>query len=89
MIDEVHNLLAGTRREQRRFLNVMRYLGNELEASLVCFEVSDAVDAIGGDVQLARRLDEHQLPNWRDDAEFSDMIPTLIAGHAVRVKIQP
>jgi hypothetical protein len=36
MIDEVHNLLAGTHREQRRFLNVLRYLSNELEASLVC-----------------------------------------------------
>ena len=31
------------------------------------------------DVQLARRLDEHHLPNWRDDAEFSDMIQTLVA----------
>ncbi len=30
MIDEVHNLLAGTHREQRRFLNVLRYLSNEL-----------------------------------------------------------
>ncbi len=79
MIDEVHNLLAGTHREQRRFLNVLRYLSNELEASLVCFGVSEAVDAIRGDVQLTRRLDEHHLPNWRDDAEFSDMIQTLIA----------
>jgi hypothetical protein len=79
MIDEVHNLLAGTHREQRRFLNVLRYLSNELEASLACFGVSEAVDAIRGDVQLARRLDEHHLPNWRDDAEFSDMIQTLIA----------
>jgi len=79
MIDEVHNLLAGTHREQRRFLNVLRYLSNELEASLVCFGVSEAVDAIRGDVQLARRLDEHHLPNWRDDVESSDMIQTLIA----------
>lgn len=77
MIDEVHNLLAGTHREQRRFL--LRYLSNELEASLVCFGVSEAVDAIPGDVQLARRLDEHHLPNWRDDVEFSDIIQTLIA----------
>ena len=79
MIDEVHNLLAGTHREQRRFLNVLRYLSNELEVSLVCLGVSEAVDAIRGDIQLARRLDEHHLPNWRDDAEFSDMIQTLIA----------
>ena len=79
MTVEVHNLLAGTHREQRRFLNVLRYLSNELEVSLVCFGVSEAVDAIQGDVQLARRLDEHHLPNWRDDSEFSNMIQTLIA----------
>jgi hypothetical protein len=86
MIDEVHNLLAGTHREQRRFLNVLRYLSNELEVSLVCFGVSEAVDAIRGDVQLARRLDEHHLPNWRDDSEFSNMIQTLIAAMPLEQK---
>ena len=86
MIDEVHNLLAGTHREQRRFLNVLRYLSNELEVSLVCFGVSEAVDAIRGDVQLARRLDEHHLPNWRDDSEFSNMIQTLIAAMPLEKK---
>ena len=86
MIDEVHNLLAGTHREQRRFLNVLRYLSNELEVSLVCFGVSEAVGAIRGDVQLARRLDEHHLPNWRDDSEFSNMIQTLIAAMPLEKK---
>jgi Cdc6-like AAA superfamily ATPase len=35
IIDEVHNLLAGTPREQRVILQLMRYLSNELKASLV------------------------------------------------------
>jgi len=86
MIDEVHNLLAGTHREQRRFLNVLQYLSNELEVSLVCLGVNEAVDAIRGDIQLAGRLDEHHLPNWRDDAEFSDMIQTLIAAMPLEKK---
>ena len=34
MIDEVHNLLAGSYREQRRFLNMLRFLSNDLCASL-------------------------------------------------------
>lgn len=29
MIDEVHNLLAGSFREQRRFLNMLRFLSND------------------------------------------------------------
>jgi len=79
MIDEVHNLLAGTFREQRRFLNMLRFLTNDLKVSLVVFGVNEAVDAIRGDDQLARRLDEHYLPLWEDDVEFSRLIQTLIS----------
>jgi len=31
VIDEVHNLLCGSRDQQRRFLNLLRWLGNELQ----------------------------------------------------------
>ena len=79
MIDEVHNLLAGTFREQRRFLNMLRFLTNDLKVSLVVFGVNEAVDAIRGDDQLARRLDEHYLPLWEDDVEFSRLVQTLIS----------
>lgn len=58
VIDEVHNLLAGTPREQRVILQLLRYLSNEFKASLVCLGVTDARDAIAGDTQLARRLDQ-------------------------------
>lgn len=34
MIDKVHNLLAGSYREQRRFLNMPRFLTNDLCVSL-------------------------------------------------------
>lgn len=68
MIDEVHNLLAGSYREQRRFLNMLRFLANDLRASLVVFGVNEALEAVRGDDQLARRLDGHYLPLWEDDA---------------------
>lgn len=50
VIDEVHNILAGTYREQRIVLNTLRFLSNRLQISLVCFGVNDAREAIGGDV---------------------------------------
>ena len=53
---------------------------------MVSFGVSEAVDSSRGDVQLARRLDEHHLPNWRDDSEFSSMIQTLIAAMPLEKK---
>ena len=40
VIDEVHNILAGTYREQRIVLNTLRFLSNRLQISLVCFGVS-------------------------------------------------
>ena len=42
MIDEIHNILAGTHREQRIVLNALRFLRNELKISLICFGVTDA-----------------------------------------------
>ena len=35
IIDEVHNLLSGAAGQQRRFLNLLRWLGNELQIPLV------------------------------------------------------
>lgn len=78
MIDEVHNLLAGSYREQRRFLNMLRFLANDLCAPLVVFGFKEALEPIRGDDRIARRLDEHFLPLWEDDVEFSSLIQTLI-----------
>lgn len=46
VFDEVHNLLAGTPREQCVILQLLRYLSNEIKASLVCLGVSEARDAL-------------------------------------------
>lgn len=63
---------------------MLRFLANDLCASLVVFGVNDALDAIRGDDQLARRLDEHFLPLWEDDVEFSRLIQTLISAMQLR-----
>jgi superfamily II DNA or RNA helicase len=31
IVDEIHHLLAGSATRQRQFLNVLKYLGNELK----------------------------------------------------------
>jgi Cdc6-like AAA superfamily ATPase len=49
VIDEVHNLLAGSPREQRVILQLFRHLSNELKASLVFLGIADAREAIAGD----------------------------------------
>jgi hypothetical protein len=78
VIDEVHNLFAGTPREQRVILQLLRYLSNELRASLVCLGVTDARDAIAGDTQLARRLEQIVLPRWKPDEEFQEVVTAIL-----------
>ena len=84
VIDEVHNILAGSYREQRVVLNTLRYLSNELKLSLVCFGVTEARDAISGDVQLARRFDEFSLRRWSADAEFEALVGSILRNLPLR-----
>ena len=51
ILDEIHNVLAASWREQRVVFNTLRYLSNELKLSLVCFGIMEARQAINGDVQ--------------------------------------
>lgn len=78
VIDEVHNILAGTYREQRIVLNTLRFLSNRLQISLVCFGVNDAREAIGGDVQLARRFEQFTLSRWAANEDFETLVTSIL-----------
>jgi Bacterial TniB protein len=82
VIDEVHNILAGTYREQRIVLNTLRFLSNRLQISLVYFGVNDAREAIGGDVQLApplRATDPEQMGGKRTIRNVGRLDPSQYA----------
>ena len=70
IIDEIHNLLAGRIDKQREFLNVLRFLGNELQISIVGVGTKDAYLAIRSDDQLENRFEPFILPLWNNDTEF-------------------
>ena len=84
VIDEVHNILAGSAREQRIVLNTLRYLSNELHISLVCFGVADAREAISGDAQLARRFDELTLTRWSSTPAFEELMISILRNLPLR-----
>lgn len=84
VIDEVHNLLAGSAREQRVILQLFRRLSNELKVSLVCLGIADAREAIAGDTQLARRLDQLALPRWKADEEFQSLVVAILRSLPLR-----
>ena len=84
VIDEVHNILAGSYREQRIVLNTLRFLSNRLQISLVCFGVNDAREAISGDAQLARRFEEFSLNRWAANEQFEALVASILRNTPLR-----
>jgi type II secretory pathway predicted ATPase ExeA len=79
IIDEVHNMLSGSRLQQRRLLNLLRWLGNELQIPLVAVGTAEALHAIQSDDQLANRFEPIALPPWRSGKEYQQLLKTLEA----------
>lgn len=77
LIDEIHHLLAGNLTKQKAFLNVIKYLGNELEIPIVGVGTRDAFRAIQTDPQLANRFEPEMLPRWRNDDEYLQLLATF------------
>ncbi len=77
VIDEIHHILAGSMTKQKAFLNVIKYLGNELEIPIVGVGTRDAFRAIQTDAQLSNRFERALLPRWRNDQEFLRLLATF------------
>jgi hypothetical protein len=78
IIDELHNLLAGNNNVQREFLNVLRFIGNEMQITIVGVGIKDAYLAIRSDDQLENRFEPFILPLWQNDNEFSKLLKSII-----------
>lgn len=65
-VDEVHHLLAGSAHEQRAALNLLKYLENELQCSVVALGTQDARTAMQSDPQISSRFRPLEIPRWRD-----------------------
>lgn len=74
IIDELHNILAGNGHKQREFLNLLRFIGNQLQLSIVGVGIKDAYLAIRPDDQLENCFEPFILPLWRDDNEFTRLL---------------
>jgi hypothetical protein len=79
IIDEIHAMLAGSFREQRIFLNTLRFLANDLRIPLVCLGTDEAKRALMTDQQLADRFEARELPAWAEDAAFQSLLASFAA----------
>ncbi len=77
IIDEVHNVLTGPVTKQRQFLNVLKYLGNDLQIPLVGLGTPEALRAVQADPQLANRFEPAALPPWQLNQEFQMLLASF------------
>lgn len=77
IIDEIHNILAGNTSKQQEFLNILRFLGNELQLPIVGVGIKDAYLAIRSDDQLENRFEPFVLPLWKNDHEFMRLLASF------------
>lgn len=77
VIDEIHHILAGNMNRQRAFLNVLKYLGNELQIPIVAIGTRDAFRALQTDPQLANRFEPAMLPRWDFNNDFLRLLASF------------
>ncbi|NOW94767.1 TniB family NTP-binding protein [Mucilaginibacter sp. SG564] len=94
IIDEIHHILAGTMTNQRVFLNVIKYLSNELKMAIVAVGTKEAYNAINADPQLGNRFEPAPLPRWKLNEEylrlllsFEQKIPLKKASNLIQQEI--
>ncbi|WP_428390973.1 TniB family NTP-binding protein [Lichenicoccus sp.] len=77
VIDELNSLLAGTPRQQRVFLQLLRFLSNELRLAFVGVGVPEARHALLSDGQLRSRFTDIELPAWSLGDDLRDFVTRL------------
>lgn len=84
IIDELHNVLGGRGDRRREFLNMLRFLGNELRIPLVGIGTRDAYLAIRADPQLENRFAPFTLPAWEPGPEAAALLASFAASFPLR-----
>jgi hypothetical protein len=84
VIDEINSLLAGSPRQQRIFLQMLRFLSNELGMALICAGTPEARQAMLTDPQLRSRFLDIELPLWRDDGDLRIFLARLVQSLPLR-----
>lgn len=84
VIDELHNVLAGRSDTRREFLNLLRFLGNELRIPLVGVGTREAYLAIRSDDQLENRFEPFVLPTWEPGPETCSLLAAFASSFPLR-----
>jgi Bacterial TniB protein len=64
LIDEIQDVLFSTQNQQRKALDAVKLIMNEVGVPVVAFGTAKAADAMRADPHLAARFDHKGLPQW-------------------------
>lgn len=84
VVDELHNVLAAHHGGRREFLNLLRFLGNELRIPLVGVGTREAYLAVRSDDQLENRFAPLVLPLWEVDEDTCSLLASFAAAFPLR-----
>lgn len=65
IVDEIHDILAGSKTNQRNFRNTLKQLSNKLRIPIVGVGTREALSAVQSDAQLANRFEPMVLSKWQ------------------------
>lgn len=77
VVDELHNIHGGRIEQQRQFLNLIRYISNELQIHLIGCGLASALRALQSDEQLTNRFEHWPLPKWKSDNACKVLLNTI------------
>lgn len=80
VLDELQHIFGkASPNKQREFLNLIKYISNEVEISIVGVGTREAFYVINSDPQLANRFNKSVIPKWKFDNTFLSLLATYQA----------
>jgi len=79
VVDEIHNVLAGSPVQQRAFLNMLKHISNELKSPVIIAGTNKVDTVIGTDYQVQSRYPVYKLPLWEPNNELAEFLVRLEA----------
>jgi len=76
-VDEINTAIAGPELKQRRFLNVLKYFGNQLGLTICGVGTKEALSALRADPQLDNRFERAELKRWAFGDDFRRLVASF------------
>ena len=74
LIDEIQHLVAAGALRSRQMMNVLKYMSNDLEISIIGAGIQTAFHALQSDPQMANRFKPLVLTKWELNQEFLQLL---------------